>query len=230
MLTTPINVYNDSARLTPENTALLLIDHQTGLMPCVQDIDAVNFKNNAIALAKIGKIWKLPVVITQGGGGGKGPNGPIMQEIIAMYPDAEVIDRYFINSWDEPNFRTAVEQTGRKKLIMAGVTSDVCLAFPAMSAVAAGYDVYAVVDASGCWNWMTEVAAMIRMAQAGVIVTNWVAIAAELNRDWRRPEGTALSDLFANHMSSYGMIFNNFSAQGQDTYKTVQPLDLPNRV
>lgn len=227
-MNTTTNVYKDSDRLTPQNAALLLIDAQTGLIPCVQDFDAINFKNNLIGLAKIGKIWNLPVILTQGGGGGKGPNGPIMQEIVDLYPDVEVIDRYLINSWDEPNFRAAVEKTGRKKLIMCGVTSDVCLAFPAMSAVAAGYDVYAVIDASGCWNMLTEIGAMLRMSQAGVIITNWVAIAAELSRDWRRPEGQAHAKLFADHMTHYGMIVNTFEAKGdQNTYKTIPATALP---
>ena len=106
-----------------------------------------------------------------------------------------------------------IEKTGRKKLIMAGITSDVCLAFPAISAVAAGYDVYAVIDASGAWNPLVEQAAMLRMSQSGVIVTNWVAIAAELQKDWRLETGPTMGQLFQEHLTFYGMLMNNFVAK-----------------
>ena len=96
---------------------------------------------------------------------------------------------------------------------MAGITSDVCLAFPAISAVAAGYDVYAVIDASGAWNPLVEQAAMLRMSQSGVIVTNWVAIAAELQKDWRLETGPTMGQLFQEHLTFYGMLMNNFVAK-----------------
>lgn len=122
-------------RLSTDNCAMLLIDHQVGTMGFgITDIDALNLKNNALWLAEQSKIFKLPVILTTSNP--DGANGPLFPELIAALPDAPIIDRFIINAWDEPKFKQAVEQTGRKKLIMAGVTADVCLTFPAISAIA----------------------------------------------------------------------------------------------
>ena len=139
--------------LTRDNCAMLLIDHQTGTMLGVQDIRLDQFRSNCLALAATAKANRLPTVITASFA--EGPNGPLMPEILQMFPDVEPVYRPGpINAWDDPNFVAAVEATGRKKLIMAGVTTDVCLYFPVISALNAGYDVWAVYDASGCWDMM----------------------------------------------------------------------------
>lgn len=196
--------------LTPQNAALLLIDHQSGIMQGVHDFKPVELKNNVIALASLGKIFNLPTIITASYA--QGPNGPIIPEIINMYPDLEVIHRTVINSWGYAPFVAAVEKTGRRKLIMAGVTTDVCLAFPAISAAQAGYDVYAVYDASGSWDVMSQQCAINRMIQAGVKVVNWVAVAAELQKDWTLPTGPQLARLFADHLTFYSMLIASHQA------------------
>ena len=118
----------------------------------------------------------------------EGPNGPLMPELLEMFPDVASVYRPGpINAWDDPNFVRAVEATGRRKLVMAGVTTDVCLMFPALSALAAGYDVYAVYDASGCWDAMSGLASILRLNQASAIAVNWAVIAAGLQSDWRKP-------------------------------------------
>jgi nicotinamidase-related amidase len=165
-------------RLTPDNAALLLIDHQVGLIPSVHSIDAVLLKNNIIGLAKLTKTLNLPVILTASGL--DSPRGPLMTEITDIFPEHGVINRTIVNAMADPNFVAAVEKTNRKKLIMAALTTDVCLTFPAIAAVGAGYDVYAVIDASGTSNKQVEDVSVARMTQAGVIPTNWSAVLMEI--------------------------------------------------
>ena len=197
--------------LTPDNAAMLLIDHQTGTMLGVQDIKLDQYRSNVLALAKTAKLHKLPTVITVSNA--TGPNGPLMPEIDKMFPEVETIFRPGpINAWDDPNFVRAVEATGRKKLIMAGVTTDICLYFPAISALAAGYDVWCVYDASGCWDMMSELTSALRLQQAGCIVCNWAVVAAMLQNDWRNATAGGTLELFGEHLPFYGMLSSNLSA------------------
>jgi len=139
-----------------------------------------------------------------------------MPEFIELFPDAKIIRRPGqINAWDDPNFREAVKSIGRKKLIMAGVSTDVCLLFPAISAVSEGYDVYTVIDSSGTWSDIAQQATMLRLAQAGCKTTNWVSVAAELQQDWRNPTGEQLASLFNEHLTFYGNLIQNFKAKAQ---------------
>ncbi len=135
-----------------------------------------------------------------------------MPEIVEMYPDVEIINRSMVSAWDEPKYVAAVEKTGRKKLIMAAITTDVCLLFPAIAAVQAGYDVYAVIDASGTWGAQAELASITRMTQAGVKMTNWVSVAVELLRDWSQPIGSSLAKVFGERLIPYGYLIDNLAA------------------
>ncbi|WP_197422342.1 isochorismatase family protein [Phaeobacter inhibens] len=117
-----------------------------------------------------------------------------------------------INAWKSPDFKAAIEATGRKKIIMAGIVTDVCLLFPALSAVAEGYDVYAVVDASSTWDDATRDAAMLRMSQAGVKVTTWGSVLAEVMDDWRNPVGYPLGGVLGGH-TAYGLVYESYLAQ-----------------
>ena len=165
-------------RLTPKNSAMLLIDHQTGTMLGVQDIRLDQFGSNVLALAKTARANNLPTVLTASFP--DGPNGPLMPELVEMFPESTVIARPgMISAWDDPRFVQAVEKTGRKKLIMAGVTTDVCLMFPVQQALAAGYEVYAVYDASGCWDMMSELASILALESDG-------SGGLQLGRDLRR--------------------------------------------
>lgn len=168
-----------STPLDAERAALLLIDHQSALMLSVQTQRAEEMRNNALALAKVGRLYGLPGVLTTSGG--KGPNGPFLPSIRSIYPDAEPVDRtLFFDAMSDPAFADAVAATGRKKLIMAGITTDYCLALPALTAVRAGYEVWAVLDASGAWSKLIEDTAIARMVQNGVQVVTWAAVLAEL--------------------------------------------------
>ncbi|MGG6262989.1 isochorismatase family protein [Leptolyngbya sp. AN03gr2] len=192
-------------QLTPSNAAMLLIDHQVGTMLFgVTDIDPVNLKNNALYLAEVAKLFNLPTILTTSNP--NGANGPLFPELIQALPGVPIVDRVIINAWNDPAFVQAVEQTGRRKLIMAGVTTDVCLAFPAISAVGAGYDVYAVIDASGTWNTTTQAAAIARMTQAGVKCVNTIAIAAELQKDWTLPTAPGMGQIFADRLPNFGYV------------------------
>lgn len=195
--------------LTPDNAALVLVDHQTGISAGVADMSQTEFQNNVVALAKIGKMFNLPVVITTSDS--TGPNGPVLNAILEILPDAPIIHRPGqINAWDCEEFVEAVKKLGRKKLIMAGVSTDVCLAFAAISAIKDGYEAYAVVDASGTWNQLVAQTATLRMVQAGVIPMTWVAVAAELQNDWRKPTGEQLAELMAGHLPFYGNTIASF--------------------
>lgn len=192
-------------QLSPDNAAMLLIDHQVGTMSLgITDIDPVNLKNNTLYLAEVAKLFNLPTLLTTSNP--NGPNGPLFAELVQSLPQVPIIDRVIINAWNDPNFVKAVEQMNRPKLIMAGVTTDVCLAFPAISAVGAGYDVYAVIDASGTWNMTTQQAAIARMTQAGVKCVNTIAVAAELQRDWTLPTAPGMGDIFARRLPHFGYI------------------------
>ncbi|NUA26593.1 isochorismate family cysteine hydrolase YcaC [Cupriavidus basilensis] len=188
-------------RLDKSQAAVLLVDHQAGLLSLVRDIEPDKFKNNVLALADLAKYFNLPTILTTSFE--DGPNGPLVQELKQTFPDAPYIARPGqINAWDNEDFTKAVKATGRKQLIIAGVVTEVCVAFPALSAMAEGYDVFVVTDASGTFNEITRNAAWARMEQAGAQMLSWFGVACELHRDWRNDiEG--LGTLFANHIPDY---------------------------
>lgn len=195
-------------RLDRNNAALLLVDHQAGLISLVQDFAPNEFKNNVLAVGALGKFFNLPTILTTSFE--QGPNGPIVPELLDMYPDAPFIARPGqINAWDNEDFLNAVKATGKKQLIIAGVVTEVCVTFPALSAIEAGYEVFVVTDASGTFNEVTRHTAWLRMQQAGVQLINWFAMACELHRDWRNDIeglGKVLSTSIPNYrnlMTSY---------------------------
>jgi nicotinamidase-related amidase len=199
------------SRLTPDNCVVAFIDHQTGLTNLVHNAAPGHFKSMVVGLAKTAKLHALPTIITTSAE--DGPNGPFMPEVLAVLPDAPVVVRNGpINAWDDPSFVSAVEKTGRKKIIMAGITTDVCVAFAALSALEAGYDVYVVVDASGSMNSDTQEAALLRMSEAGATIGTWFALACELLSDWRNPTGAGTAQLFVEHMPSYAEVFHSHAA------------------
>lgn len=199
----PAGQPNSRAKLSADSAVLLLVDHQAGLLSLVQDFGPDEFKNNVLALANTGKLFKLPTILTTSAE--TGPNGPIMPELKAIFPDAPFISRPGqINAWDNEEFVKAVKATGRKQLIIAGVVTDVCVAFPVLSALEEGFEVFVVVDASGTFNTAVRDAAVTRMAHAGAIITNWFAVACELKRDWRSGDGPGpLAELLGKHIPAY---------------------------
>lgn len=188
-------------RLDKDNAAVLLVDHQTGLLSLVRDIDPDKFKNNVLALADIASYFKLPTILTTSFE--NGPNGPLVPELKSQFPQAPYIARPGnINAWDNEDFVKAVKATGRKQLIIAGVVTEVCVAFPALSAIEEGFDVFVITDASGTFNSITRDAAWNRMSQAGAQLMSWFGAACELHRDWRN-DMQGLGTLFSNHIPDY---------------------------
>ncbi len=196
-------------RLNKDDAAVLLVDHQTGLLSLVRDIEPDKFKNNVLALANLAKYFNLPTILTTSFD--KGPNGPIVPELTEIFPDAPFIARPGqINAWDNEDFVKAVKATGKKQLIVAGVVTEVCVSFPVLSALAEGYEVFVVADASGTFNAMTRDAAWDRMSAAGAQMMTWFGTACELHRDWRNDiEG--LGALFSNHIPDYRNLITSFT-------------------
>lgn len=197
-------------RLNKDDAAVLLIDHQAGLVSLVQDYPPNEFKNNILALADIAKFFNLPTILTTSFE--TGPNGPIVPELKEMFPDAPYIARPGqINAWDNEDFVAAVKATGKKQLIIAGVVTDVCVAFAALSALEAGFDVFVVTDASGTFDETVREAAWARMSAAGIQLLNWFAVACELHRDWRNDiEG--LGNLLSSHIPLYRGLMTSYAA------------------
>ena len=205
-------------RFSADDATLVLMDHQSGILQLVHDYSPAEYYNNVIGLAKLGKAFKLPTVLTTSLD--QGPNGPFIPEVLSMFPDAPLIRRQgIISAWDDPEFVAAVEKTGRKNLIMAGVTVDVCLAFPAMQAVEAGYNVYGVVDASGGIDVGIRELSIARMRDHGVTPINWTTVAFELQRDWRLPTAQGFGEVVRHHYQSYSLLMDSFEAK---TAKAVQ--------
>lgn len=200
-------------RLDKNDAAMLLVDHQTGLLSLVRDIDPDKFKNNVLATADLAKYFGLPTILTTSFE--NGPNGPLVPELKEIFPDAPYIARPGnINAWDNEDFVKAVKATGKKQLIIAGVVTEVCVAFPALSAIEEGFDVFVITDASGTFNQMTRDAAWDRMSQAGVQLMTWFGAACELHRDWRNDiEG--LGALFGNHIPDYRNLITSFTTLTQ---------------
>lgn len=189
--------------LNPNNFTLTLIDHQPQMFFGVQSTDRQTIINNVTGLAKAAKIFKVPVVLTTVAA--KSFSGPLIPQIQAVFPSQKPIDRSTMNSWEDKNFVEAVEKTGRKKIVMAALWTEVCLAFPAISAIQAGYDVYAVIDASGASSVEAHASAITRMTQAGVIPVTWLQVLCELQRDWSRTETyAAVTNLIKEHAGAYG--------------------------
>ena len=172
-------------RLNKDDAAVLLVDHQAGLLSLVRDIEPDAFKNNVLALADLAKFFNLPTILTTSFE--QGPNGPLVPELKALFPDAPYIARPGqINAWDNEDFVKAVKATGKKQLIIAGVVTEVCVAFPALSALDEEFEVFVVTDASGTFNAMTRDAAHDRMSQAGAQLMTWFGVACELQRFHRQ--------------------------------------------
>ena len=198
-------------RLDKNNAAALFIDHQTGLFNLVQDYSPHEFKNNIFAMADMAKFFKLPVILTTSFE--EGPNGPLIPELKAAFPKAPYIARPGqINAWDNEDFVKAVKATGKKQLIIAGIVTDVCVAFPALSALEEGYDVFVITDASGTLNKDMRDAALMRMVHAGAQPLSWFAAVSELHRDWRN-DIAGLGNILANHVPVYKNLMDSYQGQ-----------------
>jgi len=197
-------------KLDKDNAVMLLVDHQAGLLSLVRDIDPDKFRNNVLATADLAKYFQLPTILTTSFE--QGPNGPLMPELKSLFPDAPYIARPGqINAWDNEDFVKAIKATGRKQLIIAGVVTEVCVAFPALSAIEEGFDVFVVTDASGTFNDIARHSAWDRMSQAGAQLINWFGVACELHRDWRN-DVEGLATLLSNHIPDYRNLMTSYAA------------------
>ncbi|KAA0695475.1 isochorismatase family protein [Neorhizobium sp. P12A] len=176
--------------LTADNAAVILVDHQIGLMTGVRDYSTGELKHNVVALAKAAKALNLPIVVTTTARDSMW--GPTFPELVEALPGVEIIDRSSVNAYDDARVAKAIEATGRKKLIFAGISLEVCAAFPAMTAVARGLDAYVAVDASGTFSETKRQAGLLRMQQAGVVLSDYATMMVEILRDNGRPEAGAV--------------------------------------
>jgi nicotinamidase-related amidase len=198
-------------RLRADTAAVLFVDHQTGLSNGIHDQSLPEYMAAVAALAKLAKTFALPSIITTSAA--DGPNGPVLPVITQTLPDAPVVHRPGeINAWENTDMVAAIEKTGRRQLIIAGVSTEVCVTFVALSAIKAGYEVYAVIDASGTWSKLVQEVAIARMVQAGVVPMTWVAVAAEIQADWRNETGQALAGIMGEHLPFYGNLNASFLA------------------
>jgi nicotinamidase-related amidase len=173
--------------LTPQNSALVVIDYQPSQFATVFSMDRKLLTDNIVSVARLAKAFDLPVVLSTVGVNSRGQESTVPELKAVLESDVE-IDRTEINSWENPEFRAAVEATGRKKLIMTALWTEVCLAFPTLDALREGYEVYPVVDAVGGTSVEAHQSGLDRVAQAGAQPISWVSLACELQRDWARVE------------------------------------------
>ena len=190
--------------LDPQNSTLIFIDHQPQMAFGVANIDRQQLKNNTVALAKAGRIFDVPVIYTSVET--ESFSGYIWPELLAVHPEAKPIERTSMNSWEDAKFVEAVEKTGRKKLIISALWTEVCLTFPALMALKAGYEVYVVTDTSGGTSVDAHERSVQRMVQAGAVPVTWQQVLLEYQRDWSRTETyDAVMDLVREHSGAYGM-------------------------
>ncbi|KUL88951.1 hypothetical protein ZTR_03425 [Talaromyces verruculosus] len=176
-------------RLNKNDTLLLVVDLQVGLYNVARDMDPTLFRDNMIAHAALGKLFDLPVIMTTSAQ--TGPNGPLPKEILEMYPNSTLVMRQGeVDAWDNEEFQKAVIATGKKQIILAGITTDVCTTFLALSLRAAGYSVWANVEASGTSTPLIRDVSNSRMQAAGVQLVSLFSIVCDLMRDWRNTPGS----------------------------------------
>ena len=205
------------ALLDTSDAVFLLLDHQAGLFQTVKDIGVAELRSNTVMLAKLATLLKIPVITTASEP--NGPNGPLMPEIHQFAPHAVYVPRKGeVNAWDNEDFVKAVRATGRKTLIMAGVWTSVCVMFPALDAKAAGFKVYAVIDASGDPSEMASRVTVARLGQAGVVPTSTNAVLSETHRTWNRPEAAELAKLYGLVAPNYAAVMESY-AKAQEAAK-----------
>ena len=192
------------ALLTPENCVVLLIDHQPSQLANVNSHDPTMIINNVTALAKVAKAFDVPTILTTIGAA---RGGEIFKQVQAVFPDQKPIDRSSINSWEDQRVVEAVKKTGRKKVVIAALWSEMCLAQPAIHAMGDGYEVYAVTDASGGVSPEAHDMAIRRLVAAGAQPITWLAMAGELQRDWARTERLgAVAQILFDHAGASGTV------------------------
>ena len=222
-MSTPANFNGQRPVINPDDAVMLLIDHQSGLFQTVGDMPMTELRARASVLAKMATLAKMPVITTASVP--QGPNGPLIPEIHQNAPHAKYIARKGeINAWDNPEFVEAVKATGKKQLIIAGTITSVCMAFPAISAVSEGYQVFAVIDASGTYSKMAEEITLARIVQAGVVPMDTAAVASEIQKTWNRADALEWVQAYTQIFPAYQLLIESYS-KAQDVLKNNEILD-----
>jgi nicotinamidase-related amidase len=193
------------ALLRPEDSVLVLIDHQPFQFANLHSHEPTLIVNNVIGLAKTAKVFDVPTILTTVL---EERGGYLIKGLQDVFPDQKPIDRTFINTWEDKRVVDAVRSTGRKQLVLAALWTEICLAMPALHALADGYDVFVVTDASGGVSAEAHDMALRRMVAAGVVPITWAAVMAEWQRDWAREKTTAgVAGVLAEHGGGSGVAF-----------------------
>lgn len=204
--------------IDPADAVVLLLDHQTGLFQTVKDVPVDELRTNTVVLVKAAKLANVPIITTASEP--NGPNGPLMEELKEVAPDATYVPRKGeISAWDNADFVKTVKATGRKTLIIAGVWTSVCVAFPALQAKAEGYNVYFVTDASGDPSPMASQTTVARLSQAGIVPMSTNAVFCELQRTWARPDAAQWGALYAEYAPNYRAVAESHQ-RAQEAAKT----------
>lgn len=199
-----------------DDAVMLLIDHQSGLFQCINDMSFKRVRDHAVALAEVATMADIPVITTASLP--QGPNGPLIPEIHEAAPHAVYVPRRGeINSWDCPEFVEAVKATGRKTLIIAATVTSVCLAFPAIAAVNEGYRVFVIPDASGTYSKMAQEVSTLRMMQAGCVPIDTAAVLAEIQKTWKRPDDQAWAKVWTRIFTNYELLLESYAKAKQVT-------------
>jgi nicotinamidase-related amidase len=190
------------ALLTPDNCALILIDHQPFQFAGLRSHDTQTIINNVVGLAKSAKAFGVPTLLTTVL---ESRGGFLLKQLQEVFPDQKPIDRTFINTWQDDNVIDWVKKIGKKKIVMAALWTEICLAMPVIQALGEGYEVYIVTDASGGVSLEAHEMAITRMVQAGAVPITWTVFGSELQRDWARTETVAvLAEMLVGHMGNVG--------------------------
>lgn len=222
-MVSPANFGDSRPVIQADKAVLLLIDHQSGLFQTVGDLDVPTLRRNATVLAKVAALVDMPVVATASVP--QGPNGPLIPEIQEHAPHTVYVARKGeVNAWDCEDFADAVRATGRTQLIIAGTLTTVCMAFPAISAVAEGFQVFVVPDASGAPTKMAEELTVARLVQAGVVPMDLTACVAEIQHTWKRDDALEWMHVWAEMLPNYQLLIESHQ-KAQEVERTQEPLD-----
>ncbi|KQY52294.1 isochorismatase family protein [Lysobacter sp. Root494] len=222
-MSTPANFNGAKPIIDPDDAVLLLIDHQSGLFQTIRDMPFTEIRANATTLAKVATLAGIPVITTASVP--QGPNGPLIPEIHRYAPHARYVARKGeINAWDNPEFVAAVKATGRKQLIIAGTITSVCMAFPSIAAVHDGYQVFAVVDASGTYSKMAQEITLARVVQAGVVPMDTAAVCSEVQKTWHRDDAQQWAEAYSAVFPPYQLLIESYM-KAQAVVKNQEQLD-----
>lgn len=222
-MTAPANFNGALPVIDPVDAVMLLIDHQSGLFQTVNNMPMTALRRHAGALASMATLANIPVITTASVP--QGPNGPLIPEIHQNAPHAKYVGRKGeINAWHNPEFVQAVKDTGRKTLIIAGTITSVCMAFPAISAIAEGYKVFVVVDASGTYSKMAQEITLARVVQAGAVPMDTAAVASEIQKTWHRDDAEKWAEIYTQIFPEYRLLIESY-AKAREVEQAGEQLD-----